>query len=439
MRKVHRWISLIACLFLLVVGVTGVILQVQSLTSAEEAERERLAGKPSAYALGASGPALDEARKAELKLVSLAGKALGPGASIDRIEYLLRADPARVVLHAINGGPDGSPMRFTARIADGSIIGNAGGEADPRESFILRLHTGEVLGDAGVVGGVLWGTALVGLTITGMWLYWKMYRGRAKVKGWKGILWMMAAASAVALPATRAGAGPPFLTDDPWFVDKGWEIKSRSQYERHAEAPDVLIGPTFDLNYTIVPGFKLNLTIAEETLLGKNGEPNQFGLIDTDLKFKWRFVEEEQDGWRPAISMAPTITFPTGDTGRGLSDGSYKFKVPFQFGKTFGEDHNWVAYSEIGFAKKLDGSGGSGETLIFGATLARNVTKELQVGVELYHEFALDGKGQHTQILNLGATYTFNDSWSVQFGVGKSISANDGPDPIVQLVVQWNF
>ena len=144
--------SLLACLFLLVVGVTGVILQLQALTSEEEAERERLAEKPSAFGLSGTGAgaSLYKAHAAGDQLVAHAAKQLGEGAGIDWIEYRLRADPPRVVLHAIK--PDGSPVRFTAKVEDGAIVGPASGEADPRESFILRLHTGEVLGDGGVVG-----------------------------------------------------------------------------------------------------------------------------------------------------------------------------------------------------------------------------------------------------------------------------------------------
>jgi uncharacterized iron-regulated membrane protein len=58
-----------------------------------------------------------------------------------------------------------------------------------RESFILRLHTGEVFGDGGMVLGMFWGTALIALTITGGYLYWQMYRARAKAKGWKKVFW----------------------------------------------------------------------------------------------------------------------------------------------------------------------------------------------------------------------------------------------------------
>ena len=44
------------------------------------------------------------------------------------------------------------------------------------ESFLLRLHTGEVLGDGGAVLGMLWGMATLVITVTGLVIYWRMRR-----------------------------------------------------------------------------------------------------------------------------------------------------------------------------------------------------------------------------------------------------------------------
>lgn len=53
MRKFHRWISVVAALFLVVVGTTGVVLQVQRLVGGEEEqEREREAATESEAARG---------------------------------------------------------------------------------------------------------------------------------------------------------------------------------------------------------------------------------------------------------------------------------------------------------------------------------------------------------------------------------------------------
>jgi len=227
-------------------------------------------------------------------------------------------------------------------------------------------------------------------------------RGAAGVKRARfgGLFWTLALGVVLLRTQQQARARPPFLTDDPGFTDNRWELKTLLQYEHHKDRPDVLIGPRLDINYTLVPGFKFNVTLA-----------------DTDAKFKWRFFDEHQ----------------------GLGDDAYKLKVPFQFGKTIVDEHRWFTYSEVGFAKKLDEREGAREPLIFGAVLRRNVTNQLFIGVEIYNESSLYGSANISIIVNLGATYTLSEHWNIQLGVGKFISANDGPDLIVQFLAQWNF
>ena len=449
MRKLHRWVSLPAFIFLLVVAVTGVILQCTSFFGEDEAERERLAAIKSTQM--ASAPVAGVQEQVDRALAA-ARAGVGIDVPVDALEMQLKDSPRKIVVWTAAGGgaKKDEPLKITVNAETGLVIRTESGE---RESFILRLHTGEVFGDGGVVLGMVWGTALLVLTLTGGWMYLRMWRARrrslnaAAARGATGVkkprfggaFWMIALGAGLAALTPRAHAGPPFLTDDPGFADKGWELKSLVQYEHHKDGPDVLVGPTLDINYTVVSNFKFNITFAEKSLFGKDGAKDEFGLADTDAKFKWRFVEEDQSGWRPAVSTAPTLTVPTGDEGRGLGDGVFKWKLPFQVGKTFGEEHRWFTYAEAGFSKKLDGSGGDGEIAILGAVVGRNLTDHLQLGAELYTEHPLGGSGRVNQILNFGATYIFNEHWNVQLGIGTSISDNDGPDPIVQFLLQWNF
>jgi len=57
------------------------------------------------------------------------------------------------------------------------------------EPLFQRIHDGSILGDSGVVMGVLWGGALVILTITGLWMLIDMYRRRMRVHGKRGLFW----------------------------------------------------------------------------------------------------------------------------------------------------------------------------------------------------------------------------------------------------------
>ena len=185
MRKIHRWVSLPACLFLLVVAITGALFQATKLFGGDEAERENQASAVSRYTLarapGDVAVMIDRAMKA---VAAATGKSAAD-VRLNSIDLQFKADPQRVVVYAATSGGEGE--RFTVDAATGAILSR---EADG-ESLLVRIHTGEVFGDAGVFMGLLWGTAMVVLTVTGVWLYWKMYRARASVKGWRRIFWML--------------------------------------------------------------------------------------------------------------------------------------------------------------------------------------------------------------------------------------------------------
>lgn len=417
MRKWHRWVSLPAALFLLSVAVTGVILQFQQFFGADEAQREKLAAQTSAYSLDT--PGADIAARIDRARAAVQAK-LGNG-KLDAVEIQLKGEHPTVTFHVV-----GASARKVVVNADTGTIEKD--EPDVRESFILRLHTGEVFGDGGVVLGMVWGTALVVLTLTGIYLYWQMYRARAKVKGWKHIFWLLPLSF---LMPHAAFAGSPFLTDDPGFAPKGWEVKFASAYEHRADG-DTLTAPILDLNYTIVEHFKLNATFA-----GKSVFPDQrndeFGLADTDFKFKWRFIDEKPGTWQPAFSIAPNITFPTGDNDRGLGDDQYKFRFPVQVGKTFGK---FYTYGELGYQWSLSGDGD--DQWIYGAALQYQLTDKLNIGAELNGSSILGIIDDYNLIANVGAVYTFDEHWQLQGSVGTSLTDN-GPDLLVQVFIQWNF
>ena len=185
MRKVHRWVSLPASLFLLVVAITGVLLQGTQLFGGDEAEREKQAAAVSSHTL--ARPPADVSATIDRAIVAV-GAATGKNAAdvrLNGIDLQFRAIPPRVVVHAATGGSEGE--RFTVDATTGAILGR---EADG-ESLLLRIHTGEIFGDAGVWMGLFWGAAMVVLTFTGAWLYWKMYKARSSVKGWRRVFWML--------------------------------------------------------------------------------------------------------------------------------------------------------------------------------------------------------------------------------------------------------
>ncbi len=176
MRSIHRWLSLIAALFLLMVASTGIILQFQRIGESEEHEREEhaLALAPT----NISNETLDAALNRALDIV----RAREPSASIESVE--LRGDregPQAVIVL------DGEPKRqLIVNTSSGEVNEGAVHEED---SFIKRLHSGEVFGEPGVALGLFWGSALLVLALTGLWVYFSMMMKRAKARGKVQVFW----------------------------------------------------------------------------------------------------------------------------------------------------------------------------------------------------------------------------------------------------------
>jgi hypothetical protein len=170
-----------AVLFLLV-SVTGVALQYQQIFGSEEAAKEAAASIVSPLSLakpiGLDPAALDRARRT--LLVRYGNR---PVAGVD---WQIKASTPALVFHL-----DGSdPRKVAVGVASGAVLSD---EPDG-EDWLIRLHSGEIIGDGGKFLGLLWGLGLVAMTLTGVWVYFKMYRARQKgsasmLAGWRRYFW----------------------------------------------------------------------------------------------------------------------------------------------------------------------------------------------------------------------------------------------------------
>ncbi|MCX5659619.1 MAG: PepSY-associated TM helix domain-containing protein [Planctomycetota bacterium] len=177
MRNWHRWVGLPAALFLIAVASTGVLLQFQQIFGEEEAEKEKLSSLVSAYRIDSP---LD-GFAVKLERARTAVKSTAGDDRLDSVEIQLKGEP-RFVFHTSGR----AAQRFVVHAESGAII-KVG--PDEHESFLLRLHSGEVFGDGGLVLGMFWGIALLVLTVTGLILYWRMYKARVPTKGWRKLFW----------------------------------------------------------------------------------------------------------------------------------------------------------------------------------------------------------------------------------------------------------
>ena len=175
MRSIHRWLSLLAALFLLVVASTGVVLQFQRIGESEEHEHEEHAQM------------LARTDAASVDLGAVLNRALAiaharvPHASIVSVQLRGDTDGPQAVIVL-----DGEPQRQLVIDPGGEVRESAVHDED---SFIKRLHSGEVFGEPGVALGLFWGSALVVLALTGLWVYFSMMAKRAKARGKWQVFW----------------------------------------------------------------------------------------------------------------------------------------------------------------------------------------------------------------------------------------------------------
>ena len=215
---------------------------------------------------------------------------------------------------------------------------------------------------------------------------------------------------------TRSFAGPPFLTDDSQPVDYGhWEAYVFANGD-HGSDNYAINGPAVELNYGVLPDTQLHLVVPMTTV-GGSGTPTVYGLGDTELGIKYRFVQET-NGW-PQIGIFPMVELPTGEASRGLGNGSAWFRLPLWLQKSFGP---WTTYGGGGAA--LNSAPGQRDYPFGGWMVQRAFGERLSLGGEIFAQGAAADGDQGFAALNFGGSYNFNEHFSLLFSAGHSIAGD---------------
>jgi len=173
-RRWHRWIAVPAALFLLFASSTGLVLAFTEFFGEDEALREATRDLVSTATVSAPASVTDPVGRA---LATIAAQAAG--ARIDKVVVQLKGDAPTVTV--FTGKPTGGEDRkFVVDATTGVVIGV---EDYVDKPFINRLHSGEFFGDGGLVGAMLWALSLIAITVSGLFVMWRMRR--TNVSGWR--------------------------------------------------------------------------------------------------------------------------------------------------------------------------------------------------------------------------------------------------------------
>jgi hypothetical protein len=210
-------------------------------------------------------------------------------------------------------------------------------------------------------------------------------------------------------------AGPPFRTDDPEPVEyQHWEFYTFT-VGTHVSGDTSGVLPAFEFNYGALPNVQLHV-IAPVAFDAPTGGPTQFGYGDTELGVKWRFVDEDKNGWMPQIGTFPILVVPTGNAERGLGTGSTRLFLPLWLQKSFGE---WTTYGGGGYwinNQRPDDK----NFWFFGWLLQRKITDKLTLGGEIFHDTADSIGGFDTTAFNIGGYYDFDQHNHLLFSAGRA-------------------
>ena len=156
---------------------------------------------------------------------------------------------------------------------------------------------------------------------------------------------VIAAVALIAAPLSAARAGPPFATDDPEPTEYGhYEIYLYSQGTWNGDSQaGTAVG--LEVNYGALP----NVQISAALPVGFNAPDEagpRFGIADAKFGVKYRFIQEDSDGWRPQVSFYPSIEAALGNSSATGSDHAAHVFLPLWAQKSFG---SWTTFGGGGY------------------------------------------------------------------------------------------
>ena len=243
---------------------------------------------------------------------------------------------------------------------------------------------------------------------------------------------------------TSAHAGPPFQTDDPdpvafrHFEMYAFELSDGTGKNAGGTSLEV---PAYEVNYGVVPNVQLHLVLPLTASFAPSGWPTNYGMGDSELGAKIRFVKETKRV--PEVGIFPFFELPSGNADKGLGVGATWYRMPLWLQKSWGaEDRQWTSYggggevvnSSTGYAN------GYKDYPFSGLLVQRQLSKKLALGTELFGHGAEGAAATSTRaatMLDLGGIYEFKPGFDLLFAAGRSIYGQ--PETYTYLSLYWTW
>ena len=224
-------------------------------------------------------------------------------------------------------------------------------------------------------------------------------------------------AGAVILVAAYGSAwgGPPFVTDDPEPVDhRQWEINYA--ITRTWGNGDVSAGvPSVDINYGVVPNVQLHAQ--PRYSYEKHGDEAHYGIDDTEIGVKYRFVNIERENSTFMVGIYPMYQVATGVRALGPDRGKHQMFLPVWVQH---DTDNWTVYGGWGY--RINPGEGNRNSVFTGVTVLRDISEGVQLGGEFFRETPDTIGGKRLNGFNLGGVVRIARNYNLLFSAGERMS-----------------
>jgi hypothetical protein len=229
--------------------------------------------------------------------------------------------------------------------------------------------------------------------------------------------------------ATPALAGPPYVTDDPEPTDTGHF--ENYLFVEGTRADGQFAGPPvgIEINYGAFEDTQLSLSVP----LNPNPGPAGMGVVWAPLGggVKYRFIEEDEDGWRPQVAFFPQIFFPVGSATHTTPTTEL---LPIWAQKSFGA---WTTFGGGGFTNNP--GQGNRDFVSYGWALQRQLTSNFALGGEVFGQSRDSVVDHPATAVGLAALYDFNDNWHLIGSVNTGVINRADDEYSFNLAVKWTI
>jgi len=232
--------------------------------------------------------------------------------------------------------------------------------------------------------------------------------------------------------AGPATAGVPFVTDDPGTPEKGhFEIDLTGQLT-HSRGDTRGNAASAEVDYGLLDQFELH-AVVPLAFDSSRDTGTHFGPGDIELGVKYRFIDADENGWRPAVAVAPTINLPSGASSHGLGTGRLHGSLPIWISEALKE---WTVFGGGGYA--VNPGPGHKNFWFSGIAVTREMTPEFTIGGEIIYRSPAAIGGNTSVGFNLGGVYNLSDRDHLLFSAGRNfIHASE--NNLYSVFVGWQL